>query len=76
MGDDYKIPKLNGDNYHSWAIRARVQKRCWEAIDPGFGVNMADAERRKNDEALTLMFLIVDDTFLDDIGDCVRAAET
>lgn len=79
MGDaDYKIPKLNGDNYHSWAIRARacmVQKRCWEAIEPGFGVNMADAERRKNDEALTLMFLIVEDTFLDDIGDCVRAVE-
>ena len=31
-------------------------------------------QRRKNDEALTLM-LIVEDSFLDDIGDCLRANE-
>lgn len=76
--DDYRIPKLNGENYHSWAIRARasmVQKKCWEAVDPGYGTNMTDAERRRNDEALTLMFLIVEDTFLDDIGDCERASQ-
>ncbi|GBL79313.1 hypothetical protein AVEN_92519-1 [Araneus ventricosus] len=36
---------------------------------------MNDAERRKNDEALTVMFLIVEDAFLDDIGDTVRAKD-
>lgn len=78
MSEDYKIPKLNGDNFHSWSIRARamlVQKRCWEAVEPGYGINMNDNERKKNDEALTLLFLIVEDTFLDDIGDCPRARE-
>ncbi|KFM61940.1 hypothetical protein X975_24664, partial [Stegodyphus mimosarum] len=36
---------------------------------------MNEAERKKNDEALTLLFLIAEDTFLDDIGDCVRARD-
>ena len=73
-----KIPRLNGDNYHAWSIRARaclVQKRCWEAIEPGFGPEMNQAETQKNEQALTLLFLIVDDTFLDDIGDCKRAED-
>lgn len=77
-GDDYKLPKLNGDNYHTWSIRARaalVQKRCWDAIEPGYGTDMTENERKKNDEALTLLFLIVEDTFLDDIGECVRARD-
>lgn len=73
------MKKLDGDNYHAWAIRARavmVQKRCWEAIDPGYGPeDMTDAQKKKNDEALTLLFLIVEDTFLDDIGDCIRAKD-
>lgn len=76
--EDYKMPKLNGDNYHTWCIRSRailVQKRCWEAVEPGYGNNMNEAERKKNDEALTLLFLIVEDTFLDDIGECIRARD-
>lgn len=76
--EDYKVPKLNGENYHAWSIRARaalVQKKCWDAVEPGYGIEMTENERKKNDEALTLMFLIVDDTFLDDIGDCSRARE-
>ena len=36
---------------------------------------MTENEKKKNDEALTLMFLIVEDTFLDGIGDCVRARD-
>ncbi|GBM99707.1 hypothetical protein AVEN_104066-1 [Araneus ventricosus] len=77
--EDYKLKKLDGDNYHAWAIRARaimVQKKCWEVTDPGYGTEMTNNERKKNDEALSLMFLIVKDTFLDDIVDCVRAKET
>ena len=76
--EDYKMPKLNGDNYHTWCIRSRailVQKRCWEAVEPGYGSDMNEVERKKNDEALTLLFLIVEDTFLDDIGECIRARD-
>lgn len=76
--DAYKLPKLNGDNYQSWSIRARavlVQKSCWEAIEPGYDRQMSENERKKNDEALTLLFLIVEDTFLDDIGDLPTARE-
>ncbi|KFM59483.1 Retrovirus-related Pol polyprotein from transposon TNT 1-94, partial [Stegodyphus mimosarum] len=76
--EDYKMSKLNGDNYHTWCIRSRavlVQKRCWEAVEPGYGIEMNEAERKKNDEAVTLLFLIVEDTFLDDIGDCIRARD-
>ncbi|GBN44510.1 hypothetical protein AVEN_156353-1 [Araneus ventricosus] len=76
--EDYKLKKLDGDNYHAWAIRAHaimVQKKCWEANDSGYGTEMTDNERKKNDEALTLIFLIVEDIFLDVIGDCVRAKE-
>lgn len=76
--EEYKFKKLHGDNYHAWAIRARalmVQKKCWEAVEPGYGPEMTENERRKNDEALTLMFLVVEDTFLDDIGECIRARD-
>ena len=52
-----------------------VQKKCWEAIEPGYAETMTENERKKNDEAITLMFLIAEDTFLDDIGDCVRARD-
>ena len=76
--EEYKLKKLDGENYHAWAIRARavmVQKKCWEAIDPGYGPEMTIEERNRNEEALTLLFLIVEDTFLDDIGDCNTAKE-
>ncbi|KFM59138.1 Retrovirus-related Pol polyprotein from transposon TNT 1-94, partial [Stegodyphus mimosarum] len=72
------MPKLNRDNYHTWCIRSRavlVQKRCWEAVEPGYGIQMNEAQRKMNDEALTLLFLIVEDTFLHDIGDCIRARD-
>ncbi|GBM19527.1 hypothetical protein AVEN_107997-1 [Araneus ventricosus] len=36
---------------------------------------MNDSERRKNDEALTLMFLIVEDTFFGDIAVTVRTRD-
>ena len=36
---------------------------------------MNEEENKKNDQAITLLFLIVEDTFLDDIGDCIRARD-
>ncbi len=48
--EEYKSPKLNGENYHVYSIRARaslVQKHSWEAVDPGFGADMKEKERRK-----------------------------
>ncbi|GBL74309.1 hypothetical protein AVEN_235296-1 [Araneus ventricosus] len=72
------MKKLDGDNYHAWVIRSRAimeQKKCWEAIYPGYGTEMTNNERKNSDEAVTLMFLTVEDTFLDDIGDCVKAKE-
>lgn len=69
--DECKIQRLSSENYHTWSIRARaalVQKGCWEAIDPGYGAEMTAVEKKANDKALTFLFLVVEDTFLDDIG--------
>lgn len=76
--DELKIPKLAENNYTAWSIRTRaalVQKNCWEAIDPGFGPELKDEERKLNDRALTFLFLVVNDEYLDDIADCTRAKE-
>lgn len=77
--DEFRIPKLSSENYHAWAIRARaalVQKGCWEAIEPGYGGReMTNDERKINNRALTFMFLVVKDTYLDDIGECSSAHE-
>lgn len=59
--DDYKVPELNGKNYHAWSIRARaalVQKKCWDAIEPRCGVEMTENGRKKNDETFSLMFIL------------------
>ena len=76
--DEFRIPKLNADNYHAWSIRARaalVQRNAWEAIDPGYGPAMSNDERKLNEKALTFLFLVVEDNYLDDIGSCSRAKE-
>ena len=76
---EFKIPKLNGDNYSVWSIRTRsalVQKGCWKAIDPGYGVKLSDNGRKTNKKTLTFLFLVVEDEYLDDIIDCQRAKET
>ncbi|GLV46507.1 hypothetical protein CBL_20832 [Carabus blaptoides fortunei] len=76
--EDYRIPKLFTDNYHAWSIRARaalVQKGIWEAIDPGNSKTLTAADKKVDNKALTLLFLIVDDNYLDDIGGCLSAKE-
>jgi hypothetical protein len=76
--EEIKIQKLDGDNYNAWKIRARavlVQKNCWEAIDPGYGAELKPEEKKINEKALTFLFLVVEDQFLDDIADCERAKE-
>ncbi|KAL1483377.1 hypothetical protein MTO96_033245 [Rhipicephalus appendiculatus] len=70
--DEFRLPKLSSDNYHTWSIRTRaalVQKGCWEAIDPGFSVGaMNEREKAIDIKALTFLFLVVEDNYLDDIG--------
>jgi Reverse transcriptase (RNA-dependent DNA polymerase)/gag-polypeptide of LTR copia-type/Integrase core domain/GAG-pre-integrase domain len=75
--DEFRIPRLTSENYHTWSIRARaalVQKGCWEAIDPGF-IDMTRDDNKNNNRALTFLFLVVEDNYLDDIGNCSRAKE-
>lgn len=76
--DELKIPKLDGNNYTAWSIRTRaalVQKNYWEAIDPGYGSELKAEESKINGKALTFLFLVVEDNFLDDIADCTRAKD-
>lgn len=40
----------------------------------GYGFVMTDG-KKKNGEGLTLMFLIIEDTLLHDIGDCIKATD-
>lgn len=79
FNDEFKITKLNSENYHAWSIRTKaalVQKNCWEAVDPGYsGSEMTDEERKHNNKALTFLFLVVEDSHLDDIGTCTTAKE-
>lgn len=72
------MTRLSSDNYHAWSIRARaalVQKGCWDAINPGFQDKMSADERKQDQKALTFLFLVVEDTYLDDIGMCNTAKD-
>ncbi|KAH6930030.1 hypothetical protein HPB50_008101 [Hyalomma asiaticum] len=77
--DELRLPKLSSDNYHTWSIRARAalaQKGCWEAIDPGFSVGAMDERDKSIDnKALTFLFLVVEDNYLDDTGACTTARD-
>ena len=74
-----RITKLNNENYHTWSIRAKavlIQKSVWVAIDPGYGPAILSVkEKQDNDKALAFLYLVVEDQYLDDIEDCVRAKE-
>ncbi|UYV70601.1 hypothetical protein LAZ67_7003642 [Cordylochernes scorpioides] len=52
-----------------------IQKGVWEAVDPGFYETLTAAQKKNNSLAISQIFLIVEDKFLDDIGDCERASE-
>ncbi|KAL1484404.1 hypothetical protein MTO96_032610 [Rhipicephalus appendiculatus] len=77
--DEFRLPKLSSDNYHTWSIGTRaalVQKGCWEAIDPGFSVGtINEREKAIDNKALTFLFLVVEDNYLDDIGTCRTARD-
>lgn len=76
--DEFRLPKLAADNYHTWCIRARaalVQKGCWDAIEPGYSEEMTDKEKKVDNKALTFLFLVVEDNYLDDIGKSKTARE-
>ncbi|KAG5873362.1 hypothetical protein JTB14_022965 [Gonioctena quinquepunctata] len=37
--DDYKVEKLNSENYRYWSMRTQgilEVKNLWQAVDPGF----------------------------------------
>lgn len=77
--DESRLPKLLSDNYRTWSIRTRaalVQKGCWKAIDPGFSVGAVnEREKAIDNKALTFLFLVVEDNYLDDIGTCTTARD-
>ncbi|UYV84396.1 hypothetical protein LAZ67_X002013 [Cordylochernes scorpioides] len=78
MADELRIPKLDGNNYFSWAIRTKsilIQKDIWDAIEPGFLSETSEKQKRKDNLALSIILLTVEDSFLDDIGDCKRAID-
>lgn len=80
QSDEFKITRLSAEksNYHSWSIRTKaalISKGIWEAIDPGFGAVMSDAQRKQNEKALSFLFLLVEDNFLDDIGSHSKAKD-
>ena len=49
---------------------ALVQKKMVGGIDPGYGADLSDNERKTNEKALMFLFLVVEDEYLDDIADC------
>lgn len=77
--DEFRIAKLTADNYHTWSIRTKaalVQKGCWEAVVPGYSyAEMTEDQRKSNNKALTILFLVVEDSYLDDIGTCLSAKD-
>ncbi|UYV83395.1 hypothetical protein LAZ67_23000870 [Cordylochernes scorpioides] len=51
------------------------QKDIWDAIEPGFPRETSEKQKRKDSLALSVILLAVEDSFLDDIGDCKRAID-
>lgn len=85
VADEYKIPKLNGDNYFVWSIRAKaalVSKKLWNAVVPGYVdetgndlKSLNSTQQGTNDSALAFLILIVSDEFIEDLGSCTLAKE-
>ncbi|KAJ8871283.1 hypothetical protein PR048_027591 [Dryococelus australis] len=75
FSDEFRIPKLNSDNYFAWA--ALQQKGCWEAIEPGYGEEevLTAKQNDSNVNALSFILLIVSDDYLNDIGECTSVKE-
>ncbi|GLV45143.1 hypothetical protein CBL_05245 [Carabus blaptoides fortunei] len=44
------------------------QKGIWEAIGPGYSKTLTATDKKVDNKALTLLFRIVEDNYLDDIG--------
>ena len=44
-------------------------------IDLSYAAELKPDEKKINEKALTFLFLVVEDQFLDDIADCKRAKE-
>lgn len=77
--DEFRLEKLNSSNYSAWSIRVRaalVQKGCWSTIDPGCpSEKPTEAWKSQDQKALTYLFLVVEDEYLDDIAELTSARE-
>lgn len=76
--DELKVSILDKENYTTWSIRTSdvlVQKNYLDTVEPGYEEEMKYEEINVNEEALTNLFLVLDDQFLDDIADCTRTGD-
>ncbi|KAG5899042.1 hypothetical protein JTB14_000066 [Gonioctena quinquepunctata] len=78
--DDYKVEKLNSENYRYWSMRAQgilEVKNLWQAVDPGFSEDqLREAANKKTDHsAKSILYLLINNNSLDDIMDCKTAKE-
>ncbi|KAG5898168.1 hypothetical protein JTB14_013212 [Gonioctena quinquepunctata] len=78
--DDYKVEKLNSENYRYWSMRAQgilEVKNLWQAVDPGFSKDqLREAANKKTDHsAKSILYLLINNNSLDDIMDCKTAKE-
>ncbi|UYV72786.1 hypothetical protein LAZ67_10000706 [Cordylochernes scorpioides] len=56
-------------------LNGQMKKDIWGAIEPGFPRETSEKQKRKDSLALSVILLAVEDSFLDDIGDCKRAID-
>ncbi|KAJ8879544.1 hypothetical protein PR048_020152 [Dryococelus australis] len=76
--EEFKLTLLNTNNYFQWSVRvlaALKQKDCWKLLNQADIKNLCVEKRRKNDKVLSLLTLMVSDTYLDDIGRCELVSE-
>ncbi|KAJ8886554.1 hypothetical protein PR048_012765 [Dryococelus australis] len=70
VADEYKIPKLNGENCFVWSIGAKaklVSKKLWGAV--------ITTPQGTNYSALAFLILIVGDKSIEDLGTCTLVEE-
>ncbi|UYV74187.1 hypothetical protein LAZ67_11002345 [Cordylochernes scorpioides] len=76
---DEDVQKVVQDFFHTLPKSKREIKRkvkdIWDAIEPGFPSETSEKQKRKDNLALSVILLAVEDSFLDDIGDCKRAID-
>ncbi|KAH9379334.1 hypothetical protein HPB48_015137 [Haemaphysalis longicornis] len=76
--DEFRLTQVGGGQLPYLFYKGKSRSRAegmWEAIESGYSEEMTDKEMKVDNKALAFLFLVVEDNYLDDIGESKTARE-